>query len=342
MALLKDLIVTGASRFLGDAYFKTIKEGIWNGTRLGKSYVPSQTVYVDANNIIYGSAADQDALTIRNQSTTNKKAWIKYVYSTSNTLLGKLGIGTINSTVTPYWTDSNSKDHIIYHDGNLPTKIASATTADKLASDITLKIGDKSQTFNGGSNTTYSLEDIGAVKKIGDTMTGQLIIDYSKNTTSSPLLIYSGNSTYTRILFHGTTSKTRWGGVGFTAANTLVRWDNNGSKSYQILDTSNSNYTSSYSTDLLTQTKSDTSKYGAKINGKIINLVENSNALYTDNTSNGTNYLFAFTTTTTGYKKYFTHSDFKFNHTSTAKTVTLGNATFTYNSTTGALEITSC
>lgn len=32
MALLKDLIVQGASRFIGDAYFNTIKSGTWNGS----------------------------------------------------------------------------------------------------------------------------------------------------------------------------------------------------------------------------------------------------------------------------------------------------------------------
>lgn len=584
MALLKDLIVTGASRYLGDAYFKTIKEGVWNGTRLGKGYVPTQTVYTDANNIIQGSAADQDVLTIKNTSTA-KKAWIKYIYSTSNTPLGKLGIGEIGSAVTPYWTNSNGTDYTIYHSGNLPTKIDSASQADKLANDITLTIGNKSQQFNANSKVTYSLKDIGVneiqingvsigtntlnikttatteggvttfsaintwrdikiggttigqntfnivagnditissdngkatiavnsnktqnwdkaytwystiteeddandtidtweeivkfvngyketdtlsslfsgklnltaltngtnidelqtagfyyspanvqttnppgggtsttnaysvlmapsstttksaknrigfyangsmyisytdtsgsgwykilttgnsrltnytkdsttttkdtclltingtsatipntgyvVKKTGDTMTGQLQINHSANTTSTPLIIYSGASKYTRILFYGTSSKTCWGGIGFTEANKLVRWDNNDSLSYQVLDNSNSDYILKYSDD-------GTYKYGAKINGEIINLVENTNALYTASTSDNTDYLFAFTTTNTGYKKYFTHSDFKFNHTSTSKTVTLGNATFTYNSTTGALEITSC
>lgn len=34
MAILKDLIVNGASRFIGDAYFNTIKAGVWNGTAI--------------------------------------------------------------------------------------------------------------------------------------------------------------------------------------------------------------------------------------------------------------------------------------------------------------------
>lgn len=38
MALLKDLIVQGASRFIGDAYFATIKEGVWNGTPIDLSH----------------------------------------------------------------------------------------------------------------------------------------------------------------------------------------------------------------------------------------------------------------------------------------------------------------
>jgi len=38
MALLKDLIVQGASRFIGDAYFATIKAGVWNGTPIDLSH----------------------------------------------------------------------------------------------------------------------------------------------------------------------------------------------------------------------------------------------------------------------------------------------------------------
>ena len=38
MALLKDLVVTGASRYIGDAYFNTIKSGTWNGSVIGTAY----------------------------------------------------------------------------------------------------------------------------------------------------------------------------------------------------------------------------------------------------------------------------------------------------------------
>lgn len=38
MAILKDLIVNGASRFIGDAYFNTIKAGVWNGTAIDVSH----------------------------------------------------------------------------------------------------------------------------------------------------------------------------------------------------------------------------------------------------------------------------------------------------------------
>lgn len=38
MALLKDLIVTGASKFISDAYFNTIKAGTWNGSVIGLAY----------------------------------------------------------------------------------------------------------------------------------------------------------------------------------------------------------------------------------------------------------------------------------------------------------------
>ena len=38
MALLKDLIVQGASRFIGDAYFATVKAGVWNGTPIDLSH----------------------------------------------------------------------------------------------------------------------------------------------------------------------------------------------------------------------------------------------------------------------------------------------------------------
>lgn len=41
MAILKDLIVNGAARFIGDAYFATIKSGVWNGSKITKDYLPT-------------------------------------------------------------------------------------------------------------------------------------------------------------------------------------------------------------------------------------------------------------------------------------------------------------
>lgn len=576
MALLKDLIVNGSSRFIGDAYFQTIKEGVWNGTRLTKDYVPSTIVYTDAKNVITGTGADADSIVIQNTSSTNPKAWIVYKYS--STLLGRMGIGTISDTVTPYWIDKNSNSHIIYHDGNLPSNSA---TASKWANDTTIKVGnseakplnadkkleftlaeigapdtwreitvnnesigkntlnimanktiegnittidatntwrtvmigdndigsstlsivagsgitvtgsdgtatikvddncyehwnsvynwytamtqddtdntintwnevvkflenyDENDTLNSLMNGKLSVTDIttatssnkanilngkafysvgaglyanttGApkfdgdvkyyaltsvdagiafdtngnfkilnesdgwynvltsdnssisdsaikingstinistdkdsnnksylnyVKKNGDTMTGQLTI--VPTGESSPLIIKGTEGKYARIGFYAGDKCTGFLGMP-TANSSLLRYDNNGSGAYTILDTYTTNYVEKYSDGLQAQMKNnDNNKYGAKINDKIINLVENANALYTDNTSDNTDYLFAFTTVNTGYKKSFVHSDFKFKHTSDTKAVTLGGATFTYNSTTGALEITT-
>lgn len=183
MALLKDLIVNGSSRFIGDAYFNTIKEGVWNGTRLGKDYVPSETVYTNTDNTIKGSAADKDVLSVVNQSTSTKKAWIAYKYGTTPTLLGKLGIGTINSTVTPYWYDG-SKDHIIYHDGNLPTSFARWTN------DASIQIGNSSvKNFNAGSVLQFTLSEIGVQNtwrdiRINNTSIGNNILNINATSTT--------------------------------------------------------------------------------------------------------------------------------------------------------------
>lgn len=60
--------------------------------------------------------------------------------------------------------------------GNFSGKAAMAGSADKLATARTLTIGNKANTFDGTGNIIYSLSDIGAVEKTGDTMTGELIL----------------------------------------------------------------------------------------------------------------------------------------------------------------------
>lgn len=60
------------------------------------------------------------------------------------------------------------------------TKVTSANSADKLTTARTLTIGNKAKSFDGSANVSWSLNEIGAVNKSGDTMTGAL--NFANNT----------------------------------------------------------------------------------------------------------------------------------------------------------------
>jgi hypothetical protein len=54
MAILKDLIVNGAARFIGDAYFNTIKAGTWNGNAISVTYGGTGLTSVASNKVLVG------------------------------------------------------------------------------------------------------------------------------------------------------------------------------------------------------------------------------------------------------------------------------------------------
>ena len=82
--------------------------------------------------------------------------------------------------------------------------------------DRTLTIGSTGKTFNGTANVSWTLAEIGAVNKAGDTMTGNLKIEgagekyvYAKNTTTGAYLIMtSGSSTNHGLYSYGYTPTT--------------------------------------------------------------------------------------------------------------------------------------
>ena len=72
-------------------------------------------------------------------------------------------------TLTGNLTMSNNSRFIGNLNGN-------ATTATTLQNARTLNIGNTGKSFNGSSNVSWSLNEIGAVNKTGDTMSGDLTI----------------------------------------------------------------------------------------------------------------------------------------------------------------------
>ena len=75
-----------------------------------------------------------------------------------------------------------------------------ATTATKLKTARTLTIGNTGKTFNGSGNVSWSLSEIGAVAKTGDTMTGPLTISHATtatmtSATTNPRIIFSESGT---------------------------------------------------------------------------------------------------------------------------------------------------
>lgn len=57
MAILKDLIVNGAARFIGDAYFNTIKSGTWNGNAISVTYGGTGLTSVASNKVLVGQGS---------------------------------------------------------------------------------------------------------------------------------------------------------------------------------------------------------------------------------------------------------------------------------------------
>lgn len=75
-----------------------------------------------------------------------------------------------------------------------------ATTATTLKTARTFTIGNTGKSFNGSSNVSWTLAEIGAVAKTGDTMTGPLTISYATtatmtSATTNPRIIFSESGT---------------------------------------------------------------------------------------------------------------------------------------------------
>lgn len=67
-------------------------------------------------------------------------------------------------------------------EGNVVGNVTgNASTATTLQTGKNITIGNKTNSFNGSSAISYSLADIGAVNKTGDTMTGDLVFDSEKS-----------------------------------------------------------------------------------------------------------------------------------------------------------------
>ena len=107
MALLKDLIVAGASKFIGDAYFAAIKAGTWNGGTIGVGYGGTGTTTAPKQGgIIYGSSTTKYDCTAAGTSGyylksngTSAPTWEQFSKST-------VGLSNVENTALSTWKGS--------------------------------------------------------------------------------------------------------------------------------------------------------------------------------------------------------------------------------------------
>ena len=93
MALLKDLIVQGASRFISDAYFATIKSGTWNGSTISVPYGGTGATSFTSGNALIG--AGTGAITTKAVATANTASAI-----VARDASGNFSAGTITATLS--------------------------------------------------------------------------------------------------------------------------------------------------------------------------------------------------------------------------------------------------
>ena len=188
----RKLLVNGTAEITGNSYLNTISTGVWNGDRLGKSYVPTDTVY-DADLLTaenFGtslSITDPDTLNIGtggNSSgvgtTTNIDGYNinigKLVSNGSPNNSGSVGANEITIQATQYYS-GNPKIHITAQSatGVVNTGAEVNITCKKYGSGSdTAKITMVADT-EIIMNTGFKINSSGAITAVGSKITNGLI-----------------------------------------------------------------------------------------------------------------------------------------------------------------------
>jgi len=140
-------------------------------------------------------------------------------------IFGYGGMGwTIPSTLAAsghlYSIDENLNARFtaaVYANTFIGALTGNASTATKLATARNITIGNATRSFNGTANIAYTLADIGAVNKAGDTMTGTLRVNEIQSVNSIGLLTYRP-----AVGAWSWVNNTQWG-VGATDCQGVIR-----------------------------------------------------------------------------------------------------------------------
>ena len=201
MAILKDLIVNGAARFIGDAYFNTIKAGTWNGDAISVTYGGTGLTSVASNKVLVGQGS----------ATLTTRDIVTSVTSGSTGLVTSGAVYTaLNTGLTNYVTLGTDQ---------------TITGEKTFSKDVLFESGAKLVMTN--FNVNYTASDI------NNAISGTMVSHSVDTNQYSITLLSSASSSYTTQLvfdYNGFVSvpKLRVGGkdsLGYDIQQPLSLWD---------------------------------------------------------------------------------------------------------------------
>lgn len=215
MALLKDLIVQGASRFIGDAYFATIKAGVWDGTPIDLSHGGTAgettagkilTSTTTSGTSIWTAASSITVGTATKLSTVSKTAWGQTYWTSEGVPTSISGTIDPGNDVTSNCGTSSHAWLNVYSN-----KLVSNTTLYLVSAASTSIIfqpqGTEAGRFNTNGNLVIGETNSTTANAITDklyvkgttTITGTLTLtktqDLTGTSNNSPALIIGGSAT---------------------------------------------------------------------------------------------------------------------------------------------------
>jgi hypothetical protein len=222
----RKLLVTGTFEVTGNSYLNTISTGVWNGTRLGKDYVPSDTVFdADLLTAVAFSTSQASAFNIGRGGSSYAysnvvKGWnitLGETPAADGSDAGSVGTSVINLlSKTGYSSNEINLECVpVYNQGinstiNLTATSRSGGTAQG-ASNINITANDTSASDSNGSTITLSAETeviINSGFKIGST--GTVTSGVWSGTAVAVNKGGTGQTTYTngQLLIGNTTGNT--------------------------------------------------------------------------------------------------------------------------------------
>ena len=157
------------------------------------------------------------------EGSSNGQYGAYFLYGVNDTL--KIGTMNNNDKVTAITIGRGSSNVSIAGTVTAPTfsgaLSGNATTATTLKTARTLTIGNTGKSFNGSANVSWTIAEIGAVNKTGDTMTGMLRVNnapifgyrYGQSNNAPAFVFDKPGSNYTGIGANGAADTIYFGAV---------------------------------------------------------------------------------------------------------------------------------